>query len=364
MLGGGRCHFLPNTSEGGCRADDRDITKLAQDKFGWNYIDNRKDFDGLKLGSAVKLPLLGLFADTDIPFELDRRSMDDFYPSLDEMARTALAALSAATQDSDKGFFLMIEGSRIDHAGHGNDPAAQVREVLAYDRAFASVVDFLDKSDVQGVLVATSDHETGGLSVARRELVARHKSSILILIEINPTYPQYKWLPEVLANASHSAENLASQFNSHIAGNPTASASGLKHYVSKLVQDGLGITNISNEELQSLIDNPSLSAYTFADMISRRAQIGWSTHGHSAVDVNIYGSAGSEALRGNHENIEIGEFLRSYLEVDVQAITEELAEKARILGVPGEGQSDWTGPVPSAEDLEMVERHHERHWAL
>ncbi len=170
MLGGGRCHFLPNTSDGSCRQDDRDITQLAQDKYGWNYIDNRKDFDALRLGSAVKLPLLGLFADTDIPFELDRQQMNSVYPSLEEMARTALKALEAATADSDKGFFLMIEGSRIDHAGHGNDPAAQVREVLAYDRAFSSVVEFLEKSSTEGVLVATSDHETGGLAVARRKL--------------------------------------------------------------------------------------------------------------------------------------------------------------------------------------------------
>ena len=169
MLGGGRCHFLPNTTAGSCRADDRDITKLAQDDYGWNYINNRLDFDGLKLGSAVKLPLLGLFAEHDIPYEIDRRNMNDLYPSLEEMARTAISALAAATEDSDKGFFLMIEGSRIDHAGHGNDPAAQVNEVLAYDRTFASVIEFLDRSEVDGVLVATSDHETGGLAVARRK---------------------------------------------------------------------------------------------------------------------------------------------------------------------------------------------------
>lgn len=95
--------------------------------------------------------------------------MDDVYPSLDEMARTALKALEAATQDSEKGFFLMIEGSRIDHAGHGNDPSAQVREVLGYDKAFGSVMEFLEQSTTEGVLVATSDHETGGLAVARRK---------------------------------------------------------------------------------------------------------------------------------------------------------------------------------------------------
>jgi alkaline phosphatase len=343
MLGGGRCHFLPNSTEGSCRDDDRDITKLAEEKYGWKYIDNRKAFDDLKLGSAVKLPLLGLFAESDIPFEIDRRNMDDIYPSLDEMARTALKALSIATENSDKGFFLMIEGSRIDHAGHGNDPAAQVREVLAYDRAFSSVVEFLDTSDVEGVLVATSDHETGGLSVAR---------------QLNPTYPQYKWLPEVLANASHSAEYLARRFNSHVAEKP--SASSIKRYASTLVKEGLGITDASDEEIHSLITDPPLSVYTFADMISRRAQIGWSTHGHSAVDVNIYGYAGTEKLRGNHENIEVGEFLRHYLEVNVQAITEELIEKAEAFQISSGSKVDWTGPVPSEEDFMLVENHYER----
>ena len=168
MLGGGRCHFLPNTTDGSCRSDDRDITKLAQESYGWTYIDNRKDFDRLEIGKSVKLPLLGLFASSDFPFEIDRRNMDDVYPSLDEMTRTALTALEAATKSSDKGFFLMIEGSRIDHAGHANDPAAQVHEVLAYNRAMASVVEFLDRSNVEGAFVATSDHETGGLSVAKR----------------------------------------------------------------------------------------------------------------------------------------------------------------------------------------------------
>jgi hypothetical protein len=62
----------------------------------------------------------------------------------------------------------MIEGSRIDHAGHHNDPAAQVHEVLAYDRAFTSVLDFIKKEETQTVMVSTSDHETGGLAAARR----------------------------------------------------------------------------------------------------------------------------------------------------------------------------------------------------
>jgi len=168
MFGGGRCHFLPNsTVEHSCRADDKDMVALAK-KNGYSYVDDRAGFDSLKGGAGLKLPMLGLFADTDVPYEIDRRNENDIYPSLKEMAETAMRALSDATKDSDKGYFLMIEGSRIDHAGHHNDAAAQVHEVLAYDAAFNSVLDYIKNEKTETVMVSTSDHETGGLATARR----------------------------------------------------------------------------------------------------------------------------------------------------------------------------------------------------
>lgn len=167
ILGGGRCHFLANTTEGSCRQDDLDVLHKAEKK-GWNYISTRDDFDGLDLGSSVELPLLGLFATGDIPYEIDRRYVNEIYPSLPEMAKTALRALSDATKDSDKGFFIMIEGSRIDHAGHANDPAAQVHEVLEYDKTIQAVLEFLEEDETDGIMISTSDHETGGLATARR----------------------------------------------------------------------------------------------------------------------------------------------------------------------------------------------------
>jgi alkaline phosphatase len=157
MFGGGRCHFLPNSSgDASCRADGKDVVAVAR-KNGFNYVDDRAGFDKLDGGAKVKLPMLGLFADTDVPYEIDRRNEGDVYPSLKEMAETAMKALSEATRDSEKGFFLMIEGSRIDHAGHHNDGPAQVHEVLAYDQAFTSVLDFLKNDPIEAVMVSTSD---------------------------------------------------------------------------------------------------------------------------------------------------------------------------------------------------------------
>ncbi|KAL4875925.1 alkaline-phosphatase-like protein [Aspergillus karnatakaensis] len=312
IMGGGRCHFLPNTTEGSCRADDRDLVSIAKDK-GFSYIHDRKGFDSLNGGTEGSLPLLGLFADTDIPYELDRRSQDDVYPSLEEMARAALKILSAATEDSEQGFFLMIEGSRIDHAGHGNDPAAQVNEVLAYDKAFAAVLEFLEKDSTPGVLVGTSDHETGGLAIAR---------------QLHITYPEYLWLPGVLANASHSAEFAANELIEYLNQEPEKKAR--EAYTRDLLKKALGVEDPSDQEIDDLInvDNPIPPSYVFADIISRRAQIGWSTHGHSGVDVNIYASSSKDAwpLQGNHENTEVGEFLANYLDLDIGAITKRLQE--------------------------------------
>lgn len=347
LIGGGRCHFLPNTTEGSCRADDKDVVALAKDKYGFSYVDNRKDFDHLN-PEGVKLPLLALLASTDIPYEIDRVHVSDVYPSEGEMARFALATLQAATKDSDKGFFLMIEGSRIDHAGHGNDPAAQVHEVMAHDEAFASVLDFLEDDEVEGVLVSTSDHETGGLATAR---------------QLHETYPLYRWYPEVLANASHSGEHLSREWHEYL--NEVSDATSRKDKsdkVAELVTSGLGIADYTQEELDAVIDAKPIwpPSYLFADMISRRAQIGWSTHGHSAVDVNIYASNPDHApgLVGNHENIEVGQFIADYLDLDLEPITTELKDKKVKTSSLDETEDwgEWMGPpgLPVNENGDLV----------
>ena len=333
MLGGGRCHFLPKSQTGSCRGDDHDLVEVAG-KNGFGYIDDRAGFDSLKGGDNVSLPLLGLFAGGDIPYEIDRRTQNDVYPSLEEMTRTALKALSKATEHSEQGFFIMIEGSRIDHAGHGNDPAAQVHEVLAYDKAFAAALEFVENDSTPGVIVSTSDHETGGLAAARQ----LHKS-----------YPEYLWLPSVLDKASHSGEYLAARLSEYLSGaGKDHKDSAKKEWVRKnLIKDGLGITDASDAEVDALVHpEPEVGpSYVFADMISRRAQVGWSTHGHSGkissqnnvlysvnfdigVDVNIYASSSKDAwpLVGNNENTDVGAFLADYLDLDVNNVTKLLQD--------------------------------------
>ncbi|PHH52032.1 Repressible alkaline phosphatase [Ceratocystis fimbriata CBS 114723] len=332
IFGGGRCHFLP-TSKGGCRADDKDLIANATKDLGWNYAGDREAFDKMRRGENVDLPMLGLFADRDIPFELDRRNEATVYPSLSEMTVFALRALEKASKSNEKGFFLMIEGSRIDHAGHINDPAAQVYEVMEYDRSFQGASEFLMISQDEGALVATSDHETGGLATAIQE---------------PGQLPVYNWYPAALAAVTMSSERLASMLQEHISSDEfqTQSRHDLKAWINEtLVFGGLGVNDATQDELNDLVDNPDASINTFAAIISLRAHIGWSTHGHTAVDVNIYtsGGANTSALQGDVENTDVGKFLQDYLDVNVDDVTKDLRKAFKFdesEAVNMEGQDD------------------------
>lgn len=162
------------------------------------------------------------------------------------------------------------------------------------------------------------------------------------------TYPDYVWYPGALANATHSAERLAAEYMGYFNNHPSDDSK--KAFVKNSIENGLGIRDYTDEEVSNIANDPASALYRYADMISRRSQSGWSTHGHSAADVNIYASDAKAALPlvGNHENTEVGEFLRNYLGVDVKAVTKELKKKdkeLKMLDTTGE-EVGWMGKIP------------------
>jgi len=112
-----------------------------------------------ELRSASSGRLLGLFNDSHTPYELDR---PDTSPSLAQMSTAALGRLA----DSGRRFILQIEAGRVDHAGHANDAAGLVHDMLAFDEALAAVRTFVNGRD-DTLLIVTTDHGTGGPQLTR-----------------------------------------------------------------------------------------------------------------------------------------------------------------------------------------------------
>ncbi|KAM0789355.1 hypothetical protein ACM66B_000186 [Microbotryomycetes sp. NB124-2] len=310
-LGGGQCFFLPNTSSSSCRTDDRDQIGEAE-KNGYTVLRGIRELREWhdKAGHEGS-PVIGLFADDHMHYEIDRQQIEhlaDEQPSLREMASHALQYLRAVG-DGGKGFFLMIEGSRIDMAAHNNDPVGHLSDMLAYHDTVRFVREWVDNANEEGTptfLISVSDHETGGLSLGR---------------QLTSTYPEYVWYPDALANATHSTSYLGAL----IANTTSVSRSWLR---DEVYGKGLGISDVTDGEINELWPY-RYDAYranrVLADAISRRAQVGWSTAGHSGVDVNLYASGvNASGIAGNVENTDIGEHIAHMMGLNLDVVTLEL----------------------------------------
>lgn len=247
LMGGGKRHFIPK-DQGGKREDGRDLIAEAR-KMGYIFVETKNDMNKVNRGK-----LLGLFKSSHASYDIDRDVSRE--PSLAEMTQKAIEILS---KDKD-GFFLMVEGGRIDHASHGHDAATVARDVLAFDEAVKVALDFARNRE-DTLVIVTADHETGGLSIGANG--------------------QYNFKPEILKAQKNSFEDVIA---------------------SKLTQDNfkeifaqyVGISDLTIDETITMLNSfkekdkdPYAVANAAADIVSNRALVGWTSGGHTGADVPV-----------------------------------------------------------------------------
>ncbi len=150
VLGGGRRHFLPNDN-GGRRTDGRDLIAEMQDA-GYQYASSTSEL----MNVADEDRVLGIFTSSDMSYELDRVAQQE--PSLEEMTGKAIDMLHAR----DSGFFLMVEGGRIDHALHASNAKRALTDGIAFDNAIAAALEKMEAIDPgleNTLIVVTADHD-------------------------------------------------------------------------------------------------------------------------------------------------------------------------------------------------------------
>jgi len=312
LFGGGLCHFIPSYENDSCREDDLNLLEDTE----YLFINDRDSFN--RLNNTGVLPVMGLFTPDHMSFEIDRDPKKE--PALWEMADKALKILSSSDKNK-KGFFLMIEGSRIDMAAHGNDPAAHANDILAYYKTVEIVKKFVDENP-NTLLVSVSDHETGGLALGYQP---------------TKVYPKYIWYPEVISNVQKSTNQVALEIEEILKSGKNDSGREedddnniIYDLATNIIYEKMGIDDITEEELKFIVESDvgretmELANY-LAKMISHRAKIAWTTHGHSGADVNLYAyGKNSELFRGSKENNEIGRIIEKLLGVNLNKLTKRL----------------------------------------
>lgn len=157
-LGGGRSYFLPessvdpeNADARGRRQDNRDLTKewTAKNRNA-SFVWNREQFEAIDASKTG--PVLGLFERSHMQYEYDRRNTGMNEPSLSEMTVKAIDILS----QNKKGYFLMVEGGRIDHAHHDGNAFRALDETVELSRAVDAARRKVDLEDT--LIIVTADH--------------------------------------------------------------------------------------------------------------------------------------------------------------------------------------------------------------
>jgi alkaline phosphatase len=274
-LGGGWKYFL---------RDDRNLIEEFK-AYGFQYIDNYNSLDSLK----AKTPVIGLFADKGLPSALD----DSNNHRLSTLTKTAIKQL-----ENDEGYFLLVEASQIDWAGHSNDIATAMAEMSDLAQTMVYLEEYV-KQNPDTLVVLTADHSTGGLTIGANG--------------------KYEWHPEVLRTMKSSPVTIAMKLSEKQITQKSLTEL-LNFEVTdkevKIIQAAKDIAiekSSAYERLdkknKSKLKKPSTSkiiASSIKKVIDVRTNTGWTSSGHTAIDVPVHTlGKSSEKFKGKMDNTDI-----------------------------------------------------------
>lgn len=289
FLAGGKKFFTP---EG--RKDGNDL--LAVIKENYQIVENTAQMHEVKPGKVW-----GLFAETAMAYDFDRDPVKE--PSLAEMTQKAIEILS---QDED-GFFLMVEGSKIDWAAHANDPIGMISDYLAFDKAVGVALDFA-KKDGNTVVISAADHGNSGLSIGS-EWTNSDYDVVPLSDFIDP-----------LKRAKLTGEGIEKALNKD------------RSNIVEVMAQYYGITDLSEEEINAIKEAAAGKMnYVVGPMIGKRAKLGFTTIGHTGDDVPlyVYVPEGIDILSGTVENTDIARYMEKLLGLNLEETTKKLFVPAR-----------------------------------
>ncbi|MGB3562162.1 MAG: alkaline phosphatase [Thermoanaerobaculia bacterium] len=275
------------------------------------------DSPSLREAASHATKLLGMFSATHLPYVVDRRQMNlSTVPTLAEMTSAALDVLSR----HDEGFFMLVEGGRIDYAGHANDPGSLLHEILDFDEAVGKGLEF-QRSHPDTLVLVTGDHGTGGFSFADAyfgpavglELDSGivyqpdgqypAKDQLGILFRQNASY-RY-----ILQQAGADPEKLIELVLAH-----TGLEMTMNEAREALVRDEQGLA--WTKDFRPFYYEPEDNASALIGRaLSRHTYVVWSTGEHTSDLIPTYGRGpGAEKLRGIYPNTHIYSVMREALE--------------------------------------------------
>ncbi|MFN2745430.1 MULTISPECIES: alkaline phosphatase [Bacillus] len=288
VLGGGKESLKPGNREKS-RKDNEDLVSVIHDKK-YDFVETKQD-----LVKSKSKKIWGAFAERDLAYDMDRSITNPDQPTLAEMTKKSIQTLS---KDKD-GFFLFVEGSKPDWAAHQNDPIGIISDVLAFDDAVKEALNFA-KKDKNTMVIAVTDHGNSGISIGNSNTTKGYDKTP-VSAYIDP-----------LKKAKMTLEGATGKLKDDLSN--IEEAAGL-----------YGLDNLTASEKEKLqgVKNKEEAADVFKKMLANRANIGFTTGGHTGEDVFLY-SYGPKKPEGLVDNTDIAKTMAKAMGFNLNKLTKKL----------------------------------------
>ncbi|WP_320129111.1 alkaline phosphatase [uncultured Sphaerochaeta sp.] len=288
---------------------------------GYTVLDSKDSIESLNSNSGKVYAQNPRLQDSgSMPYSLDMDSTD---LTLADFVRKGIDVL-----DNEKGFFMMCESGKIDWACHANDAAAEISDLLAFDKAVQVAIDFAKKHPRETLIVVTGDHETGGMTIGYAstgyntafEILKSQKLSYVAFDTIIKGMKQGNTNPsfdEVMA--------LVTEDFGLVSPNGNASDKALvltEGEYSRLkeayAQSMLPSDKRSKDDVTALLyGGYDPLSVTITHILNNKAGIGWTSYSHTGTPVSVYASGvGEQAFSGSYDNTDIYYKLRDIVGVN------------------------------------------------
>ncbi len=214
---------------------------------------------------------------------------------------------------NETGFFMMVEGGKIDWAGHANDAVANISDTIALDEAVEVAVEFAKKHPSETLIIVTGDHETGGMTIGYA--ATGYNTAFDILRNQKCSYIQFdEYVAEAKADGSFTFDDMMAMVEEYF---------GLVAPGEEAADEALVMNEFEYAKLQKAYEDDqsgSVDGYeesllyggyspisvTLTHIINNKAGIGWTSYAHTGLPVPVYAyGEGAEAFIGAYDNTEV-----------------------------------------------------------
>jgi len=252
--------------------------------------------------------------------------------SLAEMTEVAIACLKS----DPEGFFIMVEGGKIDWACHANDAVATMEDMLDFDNAVAKAVAFYNANPNDTLIIVTGDHETGGMSVGHA--TTGYSEAYTNLLGQTCSYQQFGAVDFAAHKAAHASGYDRTKAN--LTSGDADAVAFLALMTSKFGLDYATLNDYQKEKLEDAYDksmsgsNDNSSAentylyggyeaviMTITHILNERGSVGWTSYSHTGVPVPVF-AIGFDAYRfeGFYDNTDIAKRISTAMRTAVMPV--------------------------------------------